>query len=234
VELDRLGPVGDRAWCLVDPVARRVLRTVQHPSLVAVRSSTTGGGLRLTLPTGETASGPAAVCGERLTCDYWGRPVELDLLAGPHAALASAYLGKPVRLAAAPRGAVVYAGAVTVVSTATLRLLADRLELAPGPPTIEALAARFRPTFVVEADEPHTEDSWVGAEVDLGPARVRITSPVPRCAVVDIDPVTGQRAPGRSGVLAALAAYRPRDPATGDVLLGVDAEVVVPGVVTAG
>lgn len=223
VTLSPRGPVGDRAWCLVDVEQRRVLRTVQHPSLVAVSAVPSPDGLVISLPSGAVASGPVLPRGESLICDYWGRPVALDLLDGPHSALLSSHLGKPVRLAAAPPGGVVYAGAVTLVATGTLRELASRT----GLPMAD-LAARFRPTFVVDADEPHAEDSWVGDEVDLGPARVRITSRVPRCAVVDLDPVAGERA-GR--VLAALAAYRPRDVGTGDLLLGVDAEVVVPGTV---
>lgn len=230
VRLEPHGPVGDRAWCLVDVEQRRVLRTVQHPSLIAVSavaSSSEGRrDLSLTLPSGEVASGAPTSSGEVLTCDYWGRSAELGLLDGPHSVLMSDYLGKPVRLAAAPPRAVVYAGGVTLVSTGTLRELSARTGLG-----VDDLAARFRPTFVVEADtdEPHAEDDWVGREVDLGPARVRVTSRVPRCAVVDVDPVTGERG-GR--VLAALAAYRPRA-ATGELLLAVDAEVVVPGTVEA-
>src|SRR5689334_3127296 len=34
VSLDATGPVGDRAFCLVDPARARVLRTVENPSLV--------------------------------------------------------------------------------------------------------------------------------------------------------------------------------------------------------
>ena len=36
VTLDADGAVGDRRWCFVDPLAARVLRTVQHPSLMQV------------------------------------------------------------------------------------------------------------------------------------------------------------------------------------------------------
>lgn len=234
MELDSHGPVGDRGWCLVDTAQRRVLRTVQHPSLVAVTATVDAAGLTLTLPSGASASGPTTPSGEMLTCDYWGRPVELELLDGPHSALASSYLDKPVRLAAAPRGGVVYAGPVTLVSTGTLRALADHLGRPTGAADLGSLAARFRPTFVVEADEAHVEDGWLGREVALGDARVRVRATVPRCAVVDVDPLTGRRAGQRHGrrsdrVLAALATYRPRDPATGDLLLGVDADVVVPG-----
>ena len=47
VELDALGAVGDRAWCLVDVAARRVLRTVQHPTLVSVVARVEGDELSL-------------------------------------------------------------------------------------------------------------------------------------------------------------------------------------------
>ena len=59
VDLDEQGAVGDRAFCLVDPATRRVLRTVQHPSLMAVVARTYDGGLSVTLPTGESVDGPA-------------------------------------------------------------------------------------------------------------------------------------------------------------------------------
>ena len=85
VDLDRLGAVGDRALCLVDVGQRRVLRTVQHPSLMGVVATTYDDGLRLSLPTGEVVEGPVAPSGETITCDYWGRQVVLELADGPHA-----------------------------------------------------------------------------------------------------------------------------------------------------
>src|SRR5690242_12122130 len=123
VELDAQGARGDRSHCLVDVDAARVLRTVQHPALVGVVARVDGDVVSLTLPTGEAVSAPAARNGRTLTCDYWGRPVALELTDGPHAALLSDWLGRPVRLAAAPRGGVVFADPVTVVGTASLREL---------------------------------------------------------------------------------------------------------------
>ena len=94
VELDRLGAVGDRVFCLVDTEARRVLRTVQHPALPGVRARWDGSVLDLTLPSGERAVAAPTPSGESVTCDYWGREVELDLRDGPHAALLSGHLGR--------------------------------------------------------------------------------------------------------------------------------------------
>ena len=222
LELDAQGPVGDRAWCFVDFAARRVLRTVQHPSLIAVVAVATGNELGLTVPDGDRAEGVPQLTGEVLTCDYWGRPVGLALTDGPHAALVSRHLGHDVRLAAAPRGGVVFAAPVTLVGTATLRDLAE----AVGRP-VEA--ARFRATLVVETDEPYVEDTWLGAEVGVGAATLRIGATVPRCAVVDHHPETGVR---DLRLLRAMAASRPTN-AAGEPVLGVYAEVVRPGTISA-
>ena len=158
--------------------------------------------------------------GESVTCDYWGRSVDLALLDGPHAGVLSDLLGQDVRLAAAPRGAVVFASPVTIVGTASLRALGDLMRR-----PVEA--ARFRATLVVETDEPWVEDSWLGAEVAVGEARLRIGGPIPRCAVIDHDPGTGVK---DLRLLKALVAERPTNKA-GEPMFGVYAECVRPGVV---
>lgn len=221
VVLDEHGPVGDRAFCVVNVPRRRVLRTVQNPSLVAVQARWDGRVLDLVLPSRETASAAPSVSGERVTCDYWGREAALDLLDGPHAALVSSWLGFPVRLAAAPRGAVVYGAPVSVVSLGSLRDLGDRL----GRPDLVGEAARLRATVVVDTDEPYAEEAWAGRTLRLGAATVRVHATIPRCAVIDLDPVTGVVS---APLLKALAGR------SGALDLGVDAHVVEPGVVRPG
>jgi uncharacterized protein YcbX len=214
VDLDAFGPVGDREWCLVDVAARRVLRTVQHPSLISVVARLSGPVLELTLPGGESVAAPPVLAGETVTCDYWGRSIELARAEGPHAELVSDHLGQDVRLARAPRGGVVFASPITVVGAASLREL-------------EAEAGRFRATLVVETDEPWVEDSWLGAEVEVGEARIRIGGPIPRCAVIDHHPETGVK---DRRLLKELVRRRPVNRA-GEPMFGVYAEVVRPGVV---
>lgn len=226
VVLDAQGVVGDRGFALVsvdeaDPARGRVLRTVRHPSLVAVRAEQAGDRLEVQLPGGETASAEPVATGERLTCDYWGREVELELLGGPHAALFSRWLDRPVRLARARRGDVVFAGAVSVVTTASLRDLAQQV----GQGALDA--ARFRPNLVVETDEAYAEDTWLGREIRVGGATVRIGVPIPRCAVIDSHPETGER---DVRLLKTLASHRPLNRA-GEPVFGVFAEVVTPGTV---
>ena len=214
--LDEAGPVGDRQWCFVDARARRVLRTVQHPSLISVVARSDGRVLEMTLPAGDTVTSEPWPTGETITCDYWGRSVALSLTDGPHAALVSEFLGQDVRLAAAPRGGVVFAAPVTLVGTASLRAIGEDVD-----------AARFRATLVVETDEPWVEDTWLGTEAHVGDATLRIGGPVPRCAVIDHHPETGVK---DARILKSLARMRPTNKA-GEPMFGVYAEVVRGGVV---
>lgn len=216
IRLDELGPVGDRTWCLVDVGERRVLRTVQHPSLVSVIASAEGDVLSMTLPTGDSVTDVPAATGETIGCDYWGRSVDVVLTDGPHAGLVSDWLGRDVRLAAAPRGGVVFAAPVTVVGTASLEDLANTM----GRPALEA--ARFRATLVVETDEPYVEDSWLGDEAAVGEARIRFGGPIPRCAVIDHHPETGVK---DLRLLKELVRRRPTN-AAGEPAFGVYAEVM--------
>lgn len=204
------GVVGDRRWCLVDVPARQVLRTVAHPQLMG-----------LEVADGElpTATGT----GDRLTCDYWGREVTLELLDHPLATEATRLLGLPpgrdVRLAAAPARGVVFAGAVSLVSLATLELLADEV----GEPVD---MRRFRASLVVDTGLPaRAEEDWVGRELRVGGAVVRPTALTTRCAVVDHHPTTGQR---DLRLLAALPLV------AGTPVCGIDGEVVTGGPVRPG
>jgi uncharacterized protein YcbX len=223
VALDADGPVGDRRWCLVDPARDRVLRTVENPTLLQAVARADGERLTVLLPTGQ-ADGVPEPTGDLRTVDYWGRDAKVELLDGPWSAAFSEHLGYEVRLARPSRaGEVVYGGSVTLVTTSSMALLSERVGRPVG-------SERFRATYLLDVAglEPHGEDSWVGREVALGDAVVRVRGVVPRCAVVDLDPETGAR---DVPVLRTLAGYRRSD---GEVCFGVDAEITVPGRVRAG
>lgn len=220
IDVGLAGVVGDRRWCLVDVDRRQVLRTVRHPRLLALRAEVSatdaGASLRLEAPGGEAADGVPETTGETVTCDYWGRAVPLALLDGPHAGLASAWLDRPVRLAEAPPGGVVYGGAVSLVTQAS----AEAVALDP---------VRCRANVVVAGADAYAEDTWVGRAVRLGEVVVRPRTRTPRCAVLDRHPATGER---DGGVLAALADRRPN---SGDgPVLGVDGDVVRAGRIRVG
>jgi len=217
------GPVGDRVFCLVDLSRGRVLRTVENPALLQACARWTDGLLTVDLPAGQFEGVPLP-SGEMLSVDYWGRTAAVESCLGPWSRAYSEHLGYDVVLCrSANAGAVVYGASVSVVTTGSMSLLARRLGR-------RVESERFRSTFLVDTGDgpPHVEDSWVGRELQVGGARVRVRATVPRCAVVDLGPVTGQR---DAPVLRELADYRQGQ---GEVRFGVDAVVTRAGQVRVG
>ena len=222
VDLTLEGPVGDRTFCLVDPRHGRVLRTVEQPTLMQTTAAWDGHVLAVTLPDGTVVDGVPEPTGETVKADYWGRLAALDLVDGPWAQECSHHLGLDVVLArAGAPGEVVYGAPVSLVTTGSLAELSSRVG-------VEVSAAQFRPTFAVHTDAPRLEDDWTGRRLSIGEAEVEVRGPLPRCAVVDLDPDTGLR---RGRVLEALAGYRR---AGSEVLFGVDAVVTRAGRVHTG
>jgi uncharacterized protein YcbX len=223
VDLTLDGPVGDRVFCFVDPSRGRVLRTVEHPTLMQTRARWQDGVLTTELPAG-VVSGVPVPTGDVVKVDYWGRTVALEVQDGPWAAAYSAHLGCEVTLARFLQpGDIVYGGSVSLVSSSSLERLTDRLGVLVDD-------AQLRATFTVSTEnEPaHVEDSWLGRRLRLGEAEVQVRSALPRCAVVDFDPRTGAR---RGHVLRAMAGYRL---AGNEIMFAVDADVVRPGRVDLG
>jgi len=196
---------------------------VENTAMLRVLASRHGGRLSIALGDRRADDVPQPTR-EIRKVDYWGRVAEVELLDGPFAGLLSEHVGYDVALARPVHaGDVVYGGSVSLVTTSSLH----RLSALAGHP---GQGARFRPTFVVDTtgERPHLEDGWVGRAIALGSAVVRVRGVIPRCAVVDLDPVSGLR---DVPVLATLAGYRR---VQGEVLFGVDADVVRPGRVGPG
>jgi uncharacterized protein YcbX len=231
VRLETSGPVGDRRFCLVDPDAARALRTVENPSLIAVSVRWDDPELSCRFPDGREVAGRVRITGDEITFDYWGRQVRGRVVEGPWAAAFGDHVGRPVLLVACAPGDVVFGDSITLVTTSALVALGEALAIEIDP-------ARLRATMVVDdggvpgskIDAPQ-ELGWVGRELAIGSARVRVTEPVARCAVIDIHPVSGER-DGR--LLKTLARAGIRDERFGDPIFGVQGVVVRPGVVRPG
>ncbi|SNY52671.1 MOSC domain-containing protein [Paractinoplanes atraurantiacus] len=143
-----------------------------------------------------------------------GRRFAADDPAG-HSAI-SHELGRTVTLT--PEAAVKHhdEGAVSLLTTASLRMMADLT----GDP-VEAL--RFRANLLISSDV--LEDDWPGRLLRVGPATVlRVIRPLTRCVMIDM---AQDDAPDRNDLLKTVAAHH-------DMTLGVVAEVVTPGPVTTG
>jgi uncharacterized protein YcbX len=158
------------------------------------------------------------------------RPVEGREVLGPWSEALSGYLGEPVVLVE-PSGErrALDVAPVTLVSTASV----GRLEAQLGVTGVGA--RRFRMTLTLDGLRAHEEDEWYGRELQVGGCRLRVTGPVPRCAVVTRDPRTGTR---DHATLKAIVGYRPPIRLDDGTLVkapfGVYAEVLQPGVVRAG
>jgi len=217
------GPVGDRAFCLVNKARGQVLRTIENPSLLQVTARWGEGVLSVTFPD-RTIEGIPSQGGERLTMDYWGRSAALQCVDGPWSQAYSDFLGLDVVLCRAlTAGDVVYGASVTLATTSSTQLLERHLGH-------QVASERFRSTFLVDTGRSpaHVEDSWVGRELRIGGACVRVLGVVPRCAVIDLHPEEGRP---DVRVLAELAAYRKSQ---AEITFGVDAEVIASGQVRPG
>lgn len=141
---------------------------------------------------------------------YWvdpDRPDESEVIvrtpAGVrHAVTASALaaeLGAGVRVMKLDRG---------TFDAMPLSLITTRsVESITGLVGFELNVRRFRPNLVIEAlgEAAFPEDEWIGRVLTVGTTRIRIDARDKRCAVVNVDPDTGDRDPA---VLHAIANHR--------------------------
>jgi len=202
VELTRDGVPGDRAFFVADAEGAMV-NGKRHGSLMEVVPSHDPGNGRLALafPDGTTVE-EGLVLGEPLPVTFFGQPETARPVGGGFSAAISAHTGADLRLMAQPEGRPGVDrgkwGGVTLLGEASLESLrqagrdfnCDSGDSgAPDPGPIDQ--RRFRMTFGVEGTEPYAEDLWVGREVRVGEALVRVGAHVGRCAVTTRDPESG-------------------------------------------
>src|SRR5208282_962363 len=96
------------------------------------------------------------------------------------------------------------------------------LETAMGVP-VDPL--RFRANVYFDGASAWSEHDWIGSDITLGAARLRVISPITRCAATQVNPVTAKR---DLDIVAALGR------AFGHINMGVYAEVVAGGEVALG
>jgi len=116
-------------------------------------------------------------------------------------------------------------GSVSLVSRGSLARLAAE---ADSPEPLDG--RRFRMLFEVDGLLPHEEDTWMGSDVAIGDAVIRVNGDIGRCVVTSHDPDTGVTT---VDTLGALARYR-RVGVVEPLPLGVYGSVVTPGRVAVG
>ncbi len=200
VVLRRDGVATDRRFYLVDPDGRLVNnKTCGELMQVRPEVSADAGALTLCFPTREV-SGVVAL-GAAIETSFYGRPVTGRLVDGPWSEAISDHAGRPLRLVRTDEhgAAIDRVHVVSVISDGSLRALARHA----GVDSVDG--RRFRMTIEIEGCDDHEEDGWIGGEVEIGGARIRVTGPVGRCAVTTRNPDTGT---SDLDTLGALAGYR--------------------------
>jgi MOSC domain-containing protein len=96
------------------------------------------------------------------------------------------------------------------------------LEAAIGGP-VEPL--RFRANVYFAGPPPWDELAWIGRDIALGHARLRVVAPITRCAATEVNPATAQRDLDIVGALQRHFAHN---------LMGIYAEVATGGEIAVG
>ena len=230
VQLDESGVPGDRAFFLVD--ARGVMVSASRLGpLVAVTAEHDAQAQTLSLrfPGGDEVLERVEL-GQPEPVRFYGLALPARPVLGRFSEALSRHCGKKLRLVAAPperpgvdRGT---DGAVTLMSVASLERL--RAQAAASEPVD---SRRFRMTFGIDGLQAHDEDGWIGRDVRVGDALVRVLGNVGRCALTTRQPETGVV---DFKTLHHLQAYRGDLPATEPLPFGVHARVLRPGRVRLG
>jgi uncharacterized protein YcbX len=223
--LDKPGIAGDRAFFIIDAEGKLFTQR-DHGPLVQIRPSYDAGTgeLRLSFPDGSVVDGVPEL-GEPVTTPFWeGRPVEGREVRGEWTEALSEFAGRPLRLVkAATRGSSFDAFPLSLCSTASV----EAVGRAAGRETVDG--RRFRQNIYVSGAAPHQEDEWVGREVRVGRALVRVKMRDSRCAVTTHSPETGEI---DMNTLKIIASYRTDQPK--EVNFGVYCTVVEPGEAAVG
>jgi len=157
------------------------------------------GRLTLRFPGGDVTGG--VTLGEAVETSFYGRPVTGRIVNGPWSDALSEHAGRPLRIVRADEqgAAIDRTHVVSLVSDGSLRALARHADVD------EVDGRRLRMTLELEGCREHEEDEWIGGELEIGGARIRVTGPVGRCVVTTRNPDSGT---SDLDTLGALAGYR--------------------------
>jgi uncharacterized protein YcbX len=220
--LTEQGLPGDRAWGVVDDASGKVLSAKREPRLREAMAFSADGSVRVRLPEGMVC--PPGDEADKALSEWLERPVKL-LRAADHSAsyemnVSAVDDDSPVIELPCPPGTYFDAAPVHLLTTASLRSMAQRR------PDSRWDIHRFRPTLLVDTGdaEGFPEDAWIGGEIAVGGARLRVFAPTVRCRM------TVHAQPGLPRDLEVAMAVN----AEHDGNLGVYAVVASPGRVAAG
>jgi len=225
IDLGLDGVAEDRRFYVID-AGGRLVDQLTSGEMVQVgswtnRDATT---LRLTFPDGAVVEDEITLDGA-IETHIHGRTAAGHIVEGPWAAALTDFVGRPVRIVRCDRvGGTRKAHPATLVSDGSI----DALSAVLGVGDLDA--RRFRMLIELDGAQAHEEDTWIGCQISLGGAILRISAPVPRCAMTTHDPETGLR---DYDTLRAIKEYRGQVDGK-DLMFGVWGEVERPGVIRLG
>ncbi|MFL5680477.1 MAG: MOSC domain-containing protein [Chloroflexota bacterium] len=200
IDLTVDGVVEDRRFYLVDDTGRLIDGLVAGEIVqIHARTNADGSTLRLTLPDGTVVEDDVRVT-EPISTYMYGRTAVGHVVDGPFARAIEPIARRPVRVVRVDRvGGTREEHHTTIVTDGSLARLAQEL----GTDALDS--RRFRMLIELEGAEAHEEDSWLGRTIELGETLLRISAPVPRCAITTQDPTRGVR---DFDTLHAIKSYR--------------------------
>jgi uncharacterized protein len=225
IELTEVGVAEDRRFYVIDS-AGRLVDQLTAASMVRIAAWTDPDAtmLRLTFPDGRVVEDQVRL-GEPVETHVHGRTAVGHIVEGPWGAALAAFIGRPVRVVRCDRiGGTRTKHPATLVTDGSL----DALGAVLGVGAVDA--RRFRMLIELDGGGSHEEDTWVGGRIGLGTTVLRISAPVPRCAITTHDPDTGER---DLDTLRAIKDYRGQVDGK-DLMFGVWGEVETPGTIGMG
>jgi uncharacterized protein YcbX len=223
IRIEPFGVAENRRFLLLDP-DDRVVTADRNGGLLTILSAYDARAERLSLrfPGGAHVDDEVEVDGAPFAIDLWGRQLLVRPVSGPWAPAIGELIGSPVRMVRTERpgdGNDEYP--VSIVSLASV----DELRRHEGRPE-PVDPGRFRMLLELEGCGPHEEDEWLGRDVTVGEAIVRVADHDARCVITTRNPRSGDV---DFPTLKVIAGYR--GSAGGGLNFGMYAEVVRPGVV---
>jgi uncharacterized protein YcbX len=179
--------------------------------------------LRLTLPDGEVVESGAGPVGERFEVALYDRAVSARRIDPRFTEAIVRTVDETLQLVRVDEPE--YAGGMHRVSLLSRASIAD---LAARGGAVALDPRRFRMLVELDGCDPYEEDAWSRRRVRLGDALVRVGDGMPRCVFTTLDPDTGAK---DFPTLDVLAGHRK---VGADLLLGVYADVEMPGIVRVG
>lgn len=225
-EIDALGPVGDRRYCLTRPEGRAFTQR-DDANLARLHSALVGEGLSLEFDGESLEIGPQAFSGSAQIA-VWSRSTVARIADGDVNGALTRWFATPLQLAKLEQpvqrqGATLAFGdaaALLLTNAASLEALNTALE-APMPMN------RFRPNIVVGGAIAYAEDGW--ARLRIGGAVLASVHLCGRCEVTTIDQEFGVTLGDEP--LRTLSRLRMKD---GEAVFGVRYTVERPGHVRLG